>query len=663
MPKNTDQQTPKGNGSEQSLFTDVHDHYMIAKEDLETRTQRKNGFDDADKLFASFIDKTNWPYRSVLFDARPWTVIIEKSARLLGSKPKGRLVPREGGDALGAFINNELLSYEWDNNARLGESMIAKWIQMDQNARKYGSAFGIAKWRYDCKVNRKTGKKEVIYDGPDFIPCNPRDVLANPSYNTIKNWFQYREYSTLDELTKVNDASRTAPVYKNLDILKSAMLEEAKAKGDNRSAEYQIKNKTIRGLTDYLGQDKSFPVIEIITEYRQDRWITFAPRYGVILRDIANPYDHGEIPVIHLKYYPLIDDLYGVSEFEPVAKTIRAINAHWSAYSDTIALALRPPLMVNPTAVRMHTIEFTPEAKWLMNNPGVDVQSFTMNTNVTNNFQAIYSVLVSSLLNAWGEASQGTSNIDPFASDKTATEVRDSSFTRNVRDNMNLVFLSEALKQQILLWHSMNQQFMFSGQAEKVHIIRIVGKDAVDFFQKQGLSDIQPTKEDIMGMMDNPNAIIPTGPRYPVMMNGEPKPKLQMDETGQGGYLAVEPGDLLGTYDYIPDIESMKAPSTQQVEQKLTGILTTLSNPNIQKMLADEGMRPKVAELLVKMFESTNVIKDADNYFEKIPQQPVVEPMTSPNAPQGASRPMGATPIAQPMPPQMPNLAQPMGAQ
>lgn len=609
---------PKGNKSEKELFTEKHRHYMTARQDLEQRINRKNGFNDADKMYASFIDKSDWPYNSVIFDPRPYTVITEKSARLIGSKPKGRLVPREDGDTLGAMVNNELLSFQWDDNGRLGESMISKWIQMDQNARKYGSSFAICKWNYTTQP--QDGKRKVCYDGPDFKPINPRDVLANPSYNFINKWFQHREWTTLQELKSTNDVAKTNPSYKNLDILAQSIKDDAEKRGDRRDTEYQIKNKTMRGLTDYLGEDESNKVFEIITEYTPDRWVTFVPRHGVIIRDIPNPYKHYEIPIVHLKYYPIHDDLYGISEFEPVSQLIRGINALYSQYVDNITVDLYPPLMINPVNARMHTIEFTPEAKWLMNNPGKDVIRMETSTAATNNFQSAYSLMVSSLLNAWGESSQGISSIDPFQPDKTATEVRDSAFTRNVRDNMNQVFLSEAIKKQTMFWHSMNQQFLFDGSEDKYKVVRVVGRDAVDFLEKQGLSDIQPTDEEVMlSVDDDPNMPIVEGPRYPVDIgDGNLVPKFSPDDMGRGGDLYVEPGDLIGTYDYIADIESMQAPSQEKVEQKMTMVLGSLTNPQIVQGLAQEGKRPSYQKVLTKLFESTNVIKDADQYFEDI---------------------------------------------
>lgn len=653
MPKRNTVVEPRGSKEEKAVFTSVYRHYTTSRDDNDQRQTRRNGWDDADKMFASYIDPDTWPYRSMIFDPRPFTAIIEKSARLIGSKPRGRLVPREGGDELGARINNELLSFQWDDNDRLGETMISKWIKMDQSTRKYGASYAICKWRYETRLSK--GKRKPFYDGPDMVVIPRRDALPNPSYSTIQNWFQHREWLTLNDLQNVNDVAKTNPTYKNLDILKQALKDEydATGKGDKRDTTYVTKNKSMRGLQDYLGEDEVYKTIEVITEYRNDRWITIAPRYGVVLRDIDNPYDHGQIPVVQLKYYPLQDDIDGVSEFEPVASQIKAINAYMSAYSDTLALSLRPPVMVNPKAVHMHTLEFSPEAKWLMDNPNIDAQLMKIDTSATNNFQAGYTTMVSSLLNAWGEASQGTSSIDPFSNEKTATEVRDTAFTRNVRDNMNLIFLTDAIKRQTMLWHSMNQQFLLSGTTDQYKVLRIVGRDAVEYFQRQGLSDISPTDTEsqqiAMGEL-SAESILP-GPRFPVEDNeGNIVPKMSLDPSGNSAELLIEQGDLNGTYDYIADVESMQPPSAQDVEKKLTAILATITNPQIIQLLAQEGQKPKVVELLTKMFESTNVIKDADAYFEEIKQptldvqnQGSVIPGGAGIAPTG-SLPQGANP-------------------
>ena len=644
--------SPKGDKKEVKLFHEVNNHYKVAREDLEQRIYRKNGFNDADRMFSSFLDEKSWPFRSVIFDPRPYTVILEKSARLIGNKPKGRLVPREGGDALGAQINNELLSFQWDDNSRLGETMLQKWIQMDQNTRKYGASFGLSKWKYEVRTIK--GKKKTFYDGPDFVVCNPRDVLANPSYNSVQKWFQYREFSTLGELESVNDVARSKPVYKNLDILKESMTMESQARtSSRREVTYVNENKAIRGLNDYLGTDESNKTIELITEYRSDRWITFAPKYGVVVRDVDSPYDHGEIPVVLLRYYPLGDDLYGMNEFEPVSKILRAINALLSQYIDKKNVDLYGILMANPVNVRMHTLDFAPEAKWLMNNPGTDVVPWKGGTDSNSDISVSYNLLVGTLLNAWGEASQGYSQVNPTSDqgNVTATEIKDTAFTRNVRDNMNQLFLADALKKQIMFWHSMNQQFMFAGSAEKKRIIRIVGRDAVDFFNRAGMGDIRPTPEDAMMVAQGQMTMdqINPGPRFAVDVDGTEVPKFQPDEYGEGGNLIIEPGDLIGNYDYVPDIETMKAPSDDAIENKMMTMVATLTNPAILQGLAQEGFKPKFKDIMIRGFEATKVIKDAEALFEELkPQQPMMQNGTNPAIARGVAGPETGQPTQGP---------------
>lgn len=181
----------RGTTAEQKTFTEVYRHYELANEDL---THRLKEFDLKDELFRSHIDETKWPYRAVVFDPRTFTSLYEKTSRLMGNKPKGKLVPREGGDALGAMIHNSILDWQWDDNERVDNMpMLAKWALMDLNTRKYGAAFALAKWHYQTQIEVKDKKRKVFYDGPNFKPLNNRDCLPNPSYSTIKFWFDHRD--------------------------------------------------------------------------------------------------------------------------------------------------------------------------------------------------------------------------------------------------------------------------------------------------------------------------------------------------------------------------------------------------------------------------------------------------------------------------------------
>ena len=622
------EQTFKGTESERKTFSEVIRHYEMAKQDLDNRIV---DFDKRDILFRSHIEESDWPYRALVFDPRVFTTLFEKTSRIIANKPRGRLVPREGGDALGAKINNEILDFQWEDNERVDNMpMIAKWQLMDMNARKYGASFAISKWHYQTELDDK--KIKVFFDGPNFRPLNNRDCLPNPSYSTIKNWFQYREYVTLDELMYTNDVARGKPVYKNLDSLRDTIRKEDIKGGDNR--EYTIKNKSIKNLTDFLGQDEVYKVVEIVTEMRTNRWITFAPKHGVVIRDIPNPYKHGQIPVVMLKYYPIDDDLYGLSEIEPIEKLQKAINALVCQYLDAVNMSLYAPLKINQTggAVQMHTLTFGPGAKWLMNTPASDVMAFDQNITGVQEFTSTYRFLVSALQEAMGETSQGISNLAPGQADKTATEIKDLALSRNARDNYNRIFLSEALKKQMMFWFKMNQQFLFSNEKGKSKILRITSKDAIKYFQNTGLDASgldDGAIENIVAAQDMPEEIRPNinmeemmQPLYPIETENGIENKMEVENDGSSAQLHLEPDDLSGNYDYIADVESMSIPNDGEILAAKEKTIALLLNPAAQQMLMAEQYKIKFKEYMEDYMEQLGA-KDAGKYFEKI-QQPMM---------------------------------------
>ncbi len=656
MPKS--QSEPVGSKQERELFTEVLRHYSLATEDLQVR---KPDWDKKDELFRSHINESGWPYSSVVFDPRVFTAIFEKTSRLLANKPRGRMVPREGGDSLGAHINNEILKFQWDENERVDSyPMLAKWAMMDMNARKYGASFALCKWHYQRMVKRNgedvsKATSKVYYDGPNFKPLVNRDVLVNPSYSTVKMWFQHRDYLTLSEMENVNDAARTKPIYKNLDLLSQKIKDKDTGGGDSRASNYSSRNKTILGLTDTLGQDEYNKVIEVVTEYRPESWVTFAPKHGVILRDIPNPYEHGQIPVVMLKYYPVDDDIYGMSEIEPVERLQKGVNALINQYLDAINMSLYTPLKVRSTGVQMHTLEFGPGKKWLMNDPMTDVVPFDQSPTGVTEFSSTYRFMIGAMQEGLGETSAGTSNLDPGQTNKTATEIQDLATQRNARDNFNQIFLSEAIKKQMMFWHLMDRQFLFDNPKEHQKIIRIAGKDAIKYFQTQGL-DQNMVSDQAAQLMADPNiadlGINPqelATPQFPVNVGGETIPKFSTEPGGESGSLILEKDDMSGEYDYIPDIESMKLPNDQQILGIKQAMLNLMINPASQQLLAQEGYKVKFKELVEDSFEVTGM-KDADKYFEKVQTPPAPGGMNNGQSalPAGAGGPQAVPAFAGP---------------
>ena len=610
-------------------FKEVKQHYDIGFQETERRTTGKNrigtiSFNEADELFRSWIDENNWPYDALLFDPRVFTFITEKNSRLIANKPKAYLTPRKDADVLAARINNELLSYQWDQ-ATGGGTMLSKIALMDINTRKYGASFAICRWRYETTPDGK-----CVYDGPEMRVLNNREVAHDISANSIQdcNWFQLREQVTFQSLKQVNDAARSGPQYKNLDKLKQALAiegDQISKGGDGRAQNWISRDRSIAGLEiDPVGKDDTFPTIEIVTEYRKDRWITFSPKHGVVLRDIPNPYKNYEIPIVMLRYYIIDDDLYGLSEIEPVKGLQKAINAILCQYVDEINQKLYTPIAVGP-GVRMHTLEWAKGARWIMNNPNSDFRLVESRSNAAQYFNSTYSALVSAMMNAVGESSLGTSNIQPFQKDKTATEVKALQIQRNARDNSNQNFLSEALQRQMMLWHSMNQVFLFIDPKTQQYPIRVSGQDAIEYFNSQelGAEELPDEQIDIAyemsakgldnGKLDTSSLMIP---KYPVKVNGKVGKKLQMDYGDKSGVLYVEPSDIKGTFDFVIDVESMNVTAQDEKKQAIQQAISLLvTNPNVAQMLAMEGVKPKFKDLFTKWLEDLG-FTNADRYFE-----------------------------------------------
>ena len=650
-------------GSESDkLYKQCKQHYSRGYDETDRRRTGKNligslSFDEADELFRSWLNEDKWPYDALIFDPRVFTFIFEKTSRLISNKPKGKLVPREGGDVLRAKINNALLSFQWDQ-ANYGGTMISKWALMDINTRKYGASFALCKWRYECDKREveKDGKKKketkVLFDGPEMTVLNNRDCAHDQSATSIEsaNWFQVRDYVTWQSLKTVND-QREKPVYKNLnELMDSISLDAETSGGEGRSPNWISRNREISGLEqDPYGNDSAYKTIEIVTEYRKDKWITFAPRHGLIIREIENPYKNNQIPIVMLKYYAIDDDLYGLSEIEPVKGIQKAINALLCQYLDEINQALYTPIAVGP-GVKEHTLQWGKGARWIMNNPMTDFRLVTNNSNAASFFQSTYSALVASMMTALGESSLGVSNQQPFQTDKTATEVKALQLQRNARDNYNQIYLAEAMKRQYKLWFSMNQTLLFSDPKKKSYIFRIVGSDALKYFQKRDLNKEELSKEGLKGLFDNsvkmqklldslegdnvikkllasnPGLLDALSPdmakyrnaKYPVKVGEETVTKLRMDDDGESGLLAVEPSDLVGNYDFIIDVESMTVGADEERKQSRQQAVTLLtSNPNVSALLQTEGIKPKFKDLFVVWLEDMGM-SDAERFFETI---------------------------------------------
>lgn len=598
-------------------------------QDNEQRMKRKNGWNDiTDAYWGKLPD--NWPYISHTVIPLLRTSLIEKNGRLLNSKMKGRLIPREGGDTVSAILNNAILDYQWDS-ANFGGSMMTKFEVSDMDTRLYASKYALVYWRYEVDE-----KGAAVFDGNELMPLDIRDCGVDPTASSIKDakWFQYRTWMKVEDMK--NMTLQGKPVFKNLD----RFIRSQNAKQDKKSAtrpEYTPRVKQLQGLTDRMGQDTAFPVAKIVVELRRDKWIYFSPDFDEILGETPNPYNHKKINVAQLRYYPIQDDPNGESEVEAVLPLWLAIQATVCAYMDEMILKIRPPLKIIENAARVETIQYGPEAQWLVDRQDA-IEEMGTTGGTLQYFQTTYQVLTSAFNLAMGDLSQGTSQFNPFdKQDKTATEIKATYAQQNSRDQKNQNDMVEFIKDIMMMWLENNKQFLFSDPDEIEHIIRIIGPEQFARLQEMGLADnelvpgAEQTIHDIIMQMGGEVSDIQlqqmiqaaSMPKYPVIMNPkekdpskiEMKPKMVVG--GDYADVSIVPADLEGTFDYVPDVKSMAMGAGDElIKARQAAIDRLTTNPVVLQLLAQEGWQPKIKELLQSDFEDTG-LTDASRFFEK----------------------------------------------
>lgn len=633
---------PKDTTKKHDTLLELTQHYEMWNQDMQKRLTRKNGWNAITDAYYGKLPE-DWPYITKIVDPRIRTSLVEKNARLLNSKLRGRLVPRESTDSVKAQINNAILDYQWDA-ANDGGSMMTKMSIMDMDTRLYGSKFALVSWKYEVDHDG-----EVVFDGNEMYPLDIRDCGMDPTASHIRDakWFQVRTWEKFEDLESETDA-KGSPLYKNLDKLRRKIKEQmGKKKSATRDTEYTPRVLHLRGLEDRTGEDMAYPVVLIVTEYREDRWITYAPDHNLILRDIDNPYDHGRIPIAQLRYYPSQDDAFGESEVEPVLPLWRAIQATICSYMDEVILKMRPPLKIIENAARVETIQYGPEAQWLVSRQDA-IEEMRSSGDSLAYFQTTYQALISSFNIAMGDLSQGTSSFQPFESSeaKTATEIKATVRQQNTRDQKNQNDLAEFLKDMMMMWVSNNKQFLFSDPDQTHHIVKIVGRENYRYFKRAGLADMELPQENAQLIADiieqNPDMSemellqlqeTASIPAHPVVLNPKEKnpeklevvPKMQISEMEDSVDLAVTPDDLGGLYDYIPDVKSMAAGALNEMTDARQRAIDRFRDGGIIQLLAQEGYQPKIKALLEADLEGTG-LTDAEQYFEKVQQdQPAQE--------------------------------------
>jgi hypothetical protein len=571
-----------------ALLDSVQQHHADAKAWLGDRRE------EWDELEAMLIvhNQESLGTKSKVFDPKLSTTVYERSARVMGQNPTGKAYATSKDDIGKTLLMNLLLDY-YAKRANEQRRFVTKLRMMDLYSHVYGSMFAIVPWRVD---------KKREYVGPELNLLPIRNAFPQPGVSLADaDWFQARDVVSVSWLEARKEE---APDVWNVEDL----IDELKhSGGDKQNNEEDTTSLIDRELFPTVVSDAEFPKVEIIHEYRRDKWITWTPMRAdsktsrpYVLRMVEDPYPDYMLPVISKDALPLMNCPIGIGEFAKGKSLQYAINSLINMYMEGVKFSIFPPLHMNPDNVVKSSIKWGAGNFWFMDNPNVDIQPMNVNPRGLDTFQSTYSFLSNALTNQSGSSEVMTAKNSDFSLGKTPKAIENRLFNQQARDEWDLFMMDETLQDLYDRWIGLIVQ-----KQEKNVKMRLFAEE---------IEDIQETYPDVVEMFDS----------------------------GKRGSVSVKKGSLDTKYDFVLEPGSTYRVAPEEEQEKITSVLkSVLENPGIGEMLAANDQELNMGELFKRWLKSN--IRDWDKIIvDKKPETPEVEAL-----------PEEEMPMEQ-MPPQMP---------
>lgn len=612
------------NKSEERLGEEISEQFLLAKRYLDPIHERMN---EQEELYRTYIDSANYPHQAKVFDPRIFRVIETITPRMVANEPTGSFYPQEGGDVATTAILNALNKYDWRR-----AQMFPKLVQGVKSMLIFGTVFGRNYWDFREKEKRRmkpvklNGRmvwspdstemiKVTEYDGPNSEILNIYDCFPDPNASNIHNmrWFIYRMFKTLDELKSENDA-RGMEYWKNLDKWEEAeefVKDGQKSGGRKSDMQYREHRRIMLSTSELIGEDKANPEKAVLVRFTREGWCYMVPELGnLIIREVENPYFHGDLPIFYGVDYPYPGELYGMGEIEPVDRIQRAINAVLNQRLDNVQLTLRSMWKVKKdSGVDLHTLFSAPGN--IITTSDMDAVEALQVPDVTGStFVQTMNYLTSALQNGTGITDYTTGiNSNANTANETATGTRLIQQEANAQFKLKIQLFNHMVIQRIAnQWKDLRIQFTTEDQK-----LRIIGKDEVNYLRDNtNLSQI-----DMEGNQIAPGDL-------------EVQSKLEIGNGESFAFLNLVPGDIqpaiVGDYDFIATVSSDQLSDPIAMQENFFLALEKVKDPAWAQGLAQSGKVLNYAGLTEKVFEKLNLgLEGKDVLTDLKPIQPGVD--------------------------------------
>lgn len=395
-------------------------------------TQKRQLWTEYEKIFHNELaDSISGSTKSQVFDPKLSTMVLEREARVMAQLPTGKVRAISRNDKFGEKLMNLTLDKYVTPNANSQFDLLTKYRMTDRYSNIYGNFFGFVDWRVD-----KNG-----YVGPDYWMLNIRDVfpqvgavsIEDSDYIIVRTW---QPLSYFENLLKNKD-------FKNISQVITKLKNKSKVKESD--------DKDARQETDYPSDQpaKNSSYFEVLSMYERDKWTDYVTDADLVIREMDNPHDNHELPVVCKYSIPLLSDIFGMGDFERGKSMQYTLNSLWNLYLDGVKVSIFPPTLINKDYVAdLNSIKWSAAAKWLVKgNGGVDQAARTMNLSPQgqNTFNNVYQIVTSSLLNMMGTTDTAVSSqVDPGFG-KTPEALKQQSARENSRDNVDRFYMERFL--------------------------------------------------------------------------------------------------------------------------------------------------------------------------------------------------------------------------
>lgn len=511
---------------------------------------------------------------NTVFDPRVSTIEIERTARVAAKRPSGKAFAVSTNDIGKNLLMNLLINYQL-KNANEQWNFLTKQMMWSFWSRVYGVYYVLTPWRITKN-----------YVGNEMILLNIYDSFPQPNTSVDDaEWFIAGNRPTIQWLL-----AQDKEVW-NMNEIKDLERELKGSSGDVKQQDNSASETQRTQLPTQEG-DQVFPRVQTYTEYRGDKWITWANRVNsnkgreYLLRVVENDDLEGRLPVVAKYSIPMMGgdptSPIGLGPFQRSKSLQFATNSLINMKLTDTRERLRPQLLINPTNVVMSSIKYDPGAYWFVQETDKDIRAFNKGPEATADFNAAYGLMIAAILNAAGTTdTTGSSQQTTSSLGKTPAAIKSQQLSQGAQDFWEQTMMETAMSQVLERWVMNNTKNLDEAQP-----IRIFGPEI------EQIAELYP---DVLEMFSPESGKVSVSSK-------------QFQETsGEGDDEVSEPVK----FDYEIQTGSMAKPSLETEVENLMDFVNLLDErPNFVAKLNAEGTDISATQLLREIMTKRGIRED-----------------------------------------------------